>query len=584
MKKTLLSLVLILAVLRILSAAPAYRGPVTRTQPDGSTIVTYIHGDEFGHWVSDAQGNELVQGEDGWWKPAATEAAPAIQQRAALRRAAANARRRSAPRRASNFGSPRIPVILVGFKDKAFSKSADDFDALLNLEGYTQNGAVGSVSDYYKENSLGAFTPVFDVYGPVQLDTTMAYYGTNDYFGNDMRAEMALVHAVQKLDDQIDFTQYDNDRDGQVDFIMFYYAGFDEAQGANSKCIWSHAWMLSESSYARDQAVYDGVQIENYFCTAELYGTWGSTLCRIGTTCHEFAHTLGLPDFYDTDNSSGGWGANTYDLDLMSGGNYNADSSTPPYFSAEELWEVGWLSEIPVMDAAGPVTLGPVNHPGATGYTARKLLTSTQDEYFLFEVRGRERWDAPIPEGLLVYHVDRSTRRIRGSTTAISTWDANTVNNYSSHPCCYIVPASNPTSTAEYNGSLSNLFFPRPGQTSYLPTDWNDAVTAWFLDGITYADGQASWVMKDARGISATGYNYIADPFEGVHHAGESFPLTLVTATGDKAPAGPVQWSVDGESVSEGAVTLPAGHHEIEATFTTEGGTTKKVLLELDVQ
>ena len=40
MKKTLLSLVLILAVLRILSAAPAYRGPVTRTQPDGSTIVT----------------------------------------------------------------------------------------------------------------------------------------------------------------------------------------------------------------------------------------------------------------------------------------------------------------------------------------------------------------------------------------------------------------------------------------------------------------------------------------------------------------------------------------------------------------
>ena len=65
MKKTLLSFVLILATFRILSAAPAYKGPVIRTQPDGSTIVTYLHGDEFGHWVSDAQGNELVQGEDG---------------------------------------------------------------------------------------------------------------------------------------------------------------------------------------------------------------------------------------------------------------------------------------------------------------------------------------------------------------------------------------------------------------------------------------------------------------------------------------------------------------------------------------
>ena len=583
MKKTILAIILAFAAFWTLSAGPAYKGRIVQTQPDGSTIEIYLHGDEFGHWVTDGQGNVLVQGEDGFWRISATVSPQNTRRMAAQRRNVANRRRRLAARAEAHVGSPRIPVILIGFKDKPFTKTAAEFDALLNKEGYSANGATGSVLDYYKENSLGVFTPAFEVLGPVKLDTTAAYYGANDRYGYDLRPEMALVHAVKKLDGETDFSRYDNDGDGIVDFILYYYAGYDEAQTGNTKCIWSHAWCLSDSNLARDSAIYDGVRIEDYFCTSEFDGNSGEKLCRIGPTCHEFAHTLGLPDFYDEDYEDNGESACTYDVDLMSGGGYNDDSNTPPYLNAEELWEIGWLPEIPEFTATGPYNLSAVNRPGASSYTARKLPTSTPGEYFLFEVRGGERWDAPIPEGLLVYHVDRSSRVIFDGLTALETWEDNSVNNYAVHPCCYIVPAADPSSTALFTGEQKDLFFPQGGSTRYLPTDWNDVISDWFLDGISYADGRASWNLKDARTMDATGYCYIADPGEGEYHAGDNFPLSLVTATGDKAPASAVQWTLDGEPVSGESVTLTAGSHSLEASFKTRTGNTKKILLELEV-
>lgn len=583
MKKILLSWMLMLAACWTLCAIPAVKGRILRTQPDGTTIATYLHGDEFGHWVTDEQDRMLTEGMDGFWKVSQAESPEAIIRQAGIRRNAVN-RQRLAARSSNHTGSPRIPVILISFADREFSKSSGEFDAMLNQEGYSENQAVGSVLDYYKENSQGAFTPQFEVLGPVTVDQNMSYYGANDSRGQDLRPEMALVHAAKKLDGDVDFSRFDNDGDGVVDFVLFYFAGYDEAQGGGTRCIWSHAWSLSESRYARDSSVYDGVRIEDYFCTSELLGARGNTMCRIGTTCHEFAHTLGLPDFYDADYATNGNSANTYSTDLMADGAYNADSTTPPYLNAEELWEIGWLPDIPELTSGGPCSLGPVNHPAASGYSARKLPSARSGEYFLFEVRGGERWDAPIPQGLLVYHVDRSDRRIKSFRTAIQTWENNEVNNYSSHPCCYIVPASDPESTKVFKGTMAQLFFPLGGKaTRYVPKDWDGRVPDWFLDGIAYADGRASWEMMDAWVMPETGYVTIANPGEGIYHAGDAFPLKLTEATGAAVPVG-VRWSLDGEPVSGDAIVLTSGPHTIEASFTESSGRKKNLLLELDVR
>ena len=536
MKKNIILIFVLLFSSLSLLAGPAYPGKITYTQPDGSKINIYLHGDEWGHWATDDAGNILEQDADGYWRISTRltrTALESLQEQAAQKRAAAaQVRAEYAQKAASaNFGSPRIPVILVGFSDRAFSKTAAQFNAFFNTEGYSENSAIGSVLDYYKENSFGQFTPTFEVLGPVTLDNNMAYYGGNDSNGDDKLPEMALAHAAQKLDSTVDFSRYDNDGDGTVEFVIFYYAGFDEAQGASTNAIWSHAWYLSSIySSARNNRTFDGVNLDRYFCTSELKGSSGSTMCSIGTTCHEFAHTLGLPDFYDADYSTNGSAASMYSLSLMASGSYNVNSTTPPYFNSEELTEIGWLSAIPELSAAGNYTLPAVNYPGATQYSAYKTKTSVNNEYFVYECRRGQRWDAGIPTGMLVYHVDKSTNRVSGSVTAASTWNSNSVNNYSAHPCCYVVPAGKPSQATVYSGSA--YMFGSGSYKTYQPTAWNGNTTGFSFTNITYANNVVTFTLANGNmlGISGAVMNTDGEPLEGA-------TITVTAESGGVSPA-----------------------------------------------
>ena len=524
-KRFVLGILLMLCTLS-LTAGPAYPGRIIYTQPDGTTIGIHLHGDEFGHWATDDAGRVLEQDADGFWRVStgiSSRTLEELQEAASVRRAAVNQVRReyAAQHAASNFNSPKIPVILIGFSGngEGFSKSAEQFRDMLNAENYADNNAIGSVRTYFSENSLGQFTPQFDVLGPVTLSNRKSYYGANDSNGDDVLPEMALVHAAQALDNEVDFSEYDNDGDGKVDFVMFYFAGYDEAQGGDANCIWSHAWYLSSSDNAGNQRTFDNVQLDRYFCTAELKGNSGNTMCSIGTTCHEFAHTLGLPDFYDADYEKHGEAASMYAFDLMSSGNYNANSTTPPYFTAEELYEVGWLSAIPEMAASGSVTLPAINYPGATAYSAFKTRADVEGEYFVYEVRGGDRWDEPLPTGMLVYHVDKSNNKVYSNVTAVRTWSSNSVNNYSAHPCCYVVPAVAPTQTSIYSGAASNFFFPGGAQVhSYQPTAWSGEDIGFQLTNIAYANHMVTFdlVNSNVTGISGTVQDTDGHPLQGV--------------------------------------------------------------------
>ncbi|MBR1405315.1 MAG: M6 family metalloprotease domain-containing protein [Bacteroidales bacterium] len=549
-------------------AGPAYPGRIVRTQPDGTTIGIYLHGDEWHHWMTDDQGNIVREDEDGYIRVVNLTAAQKLtmEQKGTERRAKAMATFKAAAASSKNFGSPKIPVLLVGFKDQAFTKTAAEFDAMLNTPGYSDNNAVGSVLDFYRDNSFGEFTPEFEVLGPVNLDNNMSYYGGNDSNGDDKLPEMALIHAAQKLDASVDFSQYDNDGDGTVDFVLFYFAGCDEAQGASSNAIWSHAWYLSSSTNAYNSRTFDGVKLNRYFCTAELKGSSVSdgVMCSIGTTCHEFAHTLGLPDFYDADYSTNGSAANMYDFDLMANGSYNNNSTTPPYFTAEELWEIGWLSNIPELSSTGSVTMQAINYPGAKTYTAYKIPTSVTDEYLVLEVRGGTGWDAALPGGLLAYHVDRSS-------SYVSRWSANTVNNYSAHPCCYIVQPSNPTATSLYSGTMNKLVF---GGTykAFTPTAWGGNDTGYQLKNITYSNGVVTFDVTNSneKGICGTITDTDKNPLSGVtvsiyatssssiSEKGGLSDLMRITTVRKKAEGAPVATAVT-DAGGNYSITLPDG-------------------------
>ena len=271
-KHILFALIALLAGFQLLNAIPAYPGKIEYVQPDGTKIVLRQHGDEFAHWTTDAAGRLVTLSTDGYYRPAQGITVAEIVRQGRERRAAA--RQLRAARRASSspiaLGKKHFLVILVEFSNKQFSTSADPnaaFTALLNEPGYSVNGGTGSARDYYYDNSHGAFEPVFDVYGPVQLDKPYSYYGENYWNGDDKRPEEAIIDGCKKLDADIDFSRYDNDGDGKVDLVFMYYAGKGEADGGASNTIWPHQWSLSE---AGKSLTLDGMSIDSYACTNEV--------------------------------------------------------------------------------------------------------------------------------------------------------------------------------------------------------------------------------------------------------------------------------------------------------------------------
>ena len=494
MKKLLLIALLTLACIS-LQAVPAKKGKIT-LQRGGKTIVVENHGDEYHSFLTDASGKVLERVDS-----------PMLERVERTR----SLRSQAQPRKAA-LGSPRIPVILASFDKTPFSVTSpvEKFSALLNERGYSDNGATGSVLDYYSDNSGGRFTPVFEVYGPVQVSGTTADYGHSK--GN--LAYKVIYEACTKLDSEVDFSRFDSDGDGQVDMILLYYAGRNAAETADYNTIWPHQAFMEKSPDAQiANNSFDGVHLNRYFCTSELKGTEGTVLCGIGTTCHEFAHSLGVPDFYDTDNEgSGGYNLATAWFSIMSGGSYNNDGNTPPYFNAIERGILGWMDS-PEELADGTYTLKSISEN-----CAYKSLSNIPGEYFIYECRDQRGWDEYIAKGLIVYHVDQSDRLVYNRMTAKEMWDKwisyNNINAVGGHPCLDIVRSA--------EGQWIDAFvFPGYNNvTTVTPLDWDNNSHGLTLSDITYSEESAAVSFKAAytrtgRVVKGVVTDYYGDPVKG---------------------------------------------------------------------
>lgn len=586
MKKYLLialaSLLLPIAAL----AVPAYPGWRSYTQPDGSVIRIQKFGDEFFHWTTDASGQVVEKGADGFYRPVSESQLNARRAAASIRRTAVNRARRSVAKAGIASGQKHFLVILVQFSDLSFQSSTAnaDFTALLNEHGYNVNGGTGSARDFYYDNSHGVFEPIFDVYGPVTLNNSKSYYGGNDSNGDDLRPHYAVKEGCEKVNQQytVDFSDYDNDGDGEVDLVFMYYAGNGEADSDDEDSIWPHQWELRSAGL---NLTLDGRTIDKYACTNEIVGVGALSgkMCGIGTACHEFGHAMGLPDFYDTDYETKGEAGGLYDYSTMCGGSYNNEGRTPPYFNIEERIMLGWLesSVIREFPKSGVYTLA-----GVDNNVAYKSLTDKDGEYFVYECRNKTGWDVGIPEaGLIVYHVDKSDRIIdigSVSVSAASLWSNwtqyNSINENGSHPCFYVVPAG---AQSNLNYNYSKFAFPgSAGATSYTATSWNGVESDVHLNTISYSNNQVT--LSVTAPSMTLNYNVIANPSNGVYSAGSQFNLALEAS--EAQPVESVDWYFDDEPVSGTSVTLTAGTHLVEAHLTLSTGATKIVELTIVAQ
>lgn len=587
--KFLLTAVITALLCTTAAAAPASPRPFTYVQPDGSVIRLQKHGDEFFHWNTLAGSNQVMAlGEDGWWRPTTFD--ESAWQAGQERRNAVNDRRRrdgilkriARPGQASTRSKSReihIPVLLLEFPDRPFSVEdpRNSFDALLNQPGYSAYGAIGSVRDYYIDNSNGAFRPVFDVYGPVTLPEKATTYVAKGFSGS----EVAFIHGAQLLDDQIDFTQYDADQDGEVDIVFFFFAGFGGQDENHSSQ--THLW--PNTGYYMGQETFDGKDVDMVGCTSELYA---SGIPSIATFCHEFAHALGLPDLYP-DAAHTGVNGEMYEFSLMCSGNYLNEGRHPPSLTALERIMLGWMSEEELLSFPdGEVSFGSIS-----GNVAYRNDTDNEGEYFLFECRDGSGWDASLPKGMFVYHIDQSATVLSDQHTAGERWEygpASSINNVSGHPCCYVVPAGH--QSWDFYDEPDRTKFVFPGSlsvTSYSPMGWGKFSTGLNLSDIRYSDADrkvhlvASLPSSTVASLAEMGFNAIEDPGNGQYAAGTAFPLRLELAPGSQPQS--VSWTFDGNALTGiDTLPLPAGAHTLVAVLRFPDGTTETLELTLEAK
>lgn len=402
MKKILLSITF--ALMGIVSgfAAKAYSGIVTVTQSDGTELNVRIYGDEHFNWLTTEDGVLLVKEGNNYYIAETTsygtlKATNYIAHNANKRlpaeikaikkqdlsRFRSYAIQKASPAKAMgtgnsgvkyfpHSGSPKALVILVEFSGTPFQsgeKAKNVFEHFLKgkaedalpdgYEAYTGSYAKanlrnkGSVSDYFYVMSQGTYTPQFDVVGPYKLNHSSLSYGQ----GENDNTYALVSDACKAADKDVDFSRYDADGDGMVDLVYIIYAGYPASMSGNPNDIWPKSGTGGFGTYDGKKVSRFGIHAELNF-GLELNQKNGFLLSGIGLFCHEFSHTLGLPDLYPTDDASKVDNQNPEMWDLMDGGEYTYNGGyCPTPYSPWEMDAMGWATPIELSDEKQTVTL-----------------------------------------------------------------------------------------------------------------------------------------------------------------------------------------------------------------------------------
>lgn len=340
-------------------------------------------------------------------------------------------------------GYRKALVILMEFIDCGFKKQAEEFESLFNESDYREDGAIGSVYDYFQWASHGQLHLYSDVLGPFKTLHPMTYYGKNNPITSvDNNPFELFREAIEHASSQVDLSEYDANNDGYIDNVHIIFSGYGEESLSSSSSIWSHEMTF-------EPIMIEGMLVDRYSCAPELRGNEGDGISRIGTHCHEMGHALGAKDYYDTDYETNGLYSGTGIWDIMAQGSWNNEGISPANFNPYvRIYDFGW--EVPQsLPINSYSVLEPSNKVPGHIY---KIDTPISDEFYLIENRSRISFDESLPEsGLHIYHIGAGI---------IEKGNNNKINSAFPQEC-YIVCASseykNPTPSSASYGNINNI-------------------------------------------------------------------------------------------------------------------------------
>lgn len=353
-------------------------------------------------------------------------------------------------------------TIVVDFSDQPPAFTRDQIDAWLNQPGYSEGNLNGSVRDYFHDNSNGAVSFQNEVVGIYRAAQPKSYYeGGNGY----ERAAELVDELLDRVDDEVDFSRFDNDGDGRTEAISIVYAGPAETWGQG---LWPHAGGLRDTR--------DGVRLTRYQMTnmGERLGLY--------TFAHEIGHMLfGWPDLYGFGNYC-----------IMG----NSSSSTNPvgindFYRADQ----GWIDVVDVDASTNALFEAKVNGAGYRYVNPDR----PEEAFFWSNIQNTNRWSTLRGSGLVVLHFDHEIR-----------------NNNPPNPLSLAVVQ------ADGRKDLDQTMWPNPGseQGDFFRADGNSELSGMTTPDSSWNDGTDSGLRIYAIGESGSTMTFAVGHGEPVDGTG----------------------------------------------------------------
>ena len=331
-------------------------------------------------------------------------------------------------------GHLRFPIILVaGEADGRENLDSAGMYARLSAENYNEDNYLGSVRDYFYDQSSGVFVPTFDIFLVSESEPFEGYIGNEALLMK--RAVLSMLEKYPSFDGSL----YDGDNDGEIDAFGVLYAGDRYKSGS------SHlgGFQTTMKKYKSTVETADGFVFNTSFIIDQ-----GST--HVVQLIHEFSHTMGLKDHYCVWSSdcSANYSSSPYQApgvhawDVMATGMYNGSSRKPPNYSAFERNFMGWLNYT-VLEKDSLVKALPPLGTNNFAYS----VSANEKEWYVFENRQLVKWDSGLPNhGMLVWHIEYNSRL----------WNGDALNDSVAHQYVDVVEAGDVKVVSQSKGYDSN--------------------------------------------------------------------------------------------------------------------------------
>ena len=280
----------------------------------------------------------------------------------------------------SHYAAPKGKIysltLLVDFSDKAAPVTVSEVEDWLNKEGFNRYGCNGSVRDYSLDVSNGQLDLVNEVYGWYRAKHPKSWYeNLQGYTGSDSLMKEVFAY----FDSQVDFSRYDNDKDGTTEAINIVYAGEGQTWGQG---LWPHSGWSNEKR--------DGVKLTHHQMT-DMPGNFS-----IYVFVHESGHMIfGWPDLY--------WYG-----DYCTMGN-RANDKNPVAINDFYRADQGWIPFVDISsDDVNNVTPLETTKPGEFCYRYKNPARPNQEGLVWSYVRNTGRDKVLAGSGLLMQHYDFS--------------------------------------------------------------------------------------------------------------------------------------------------------------------------------